>query len=94
MYGISAAAAIFQSIMEQILQGIPRVICFQDEILISSATEAEHFSTLETVMSRLQKCNAKLNEEKFHFLKSGVEFLGHVIDESGIHPHPRETCGN
>ena len=84
MHGISATATISQSVMEQILQGISG--CFQDDILISSATAEQHFAILETVMTRLQKYNAKLHAKKCQFFKSSVEFLGHVIDKSGIHP--------
>ena len=83
---VSAAAAIFQSFMEQILQGISGVIYFQDDILISSPTEDQHFAMVESSMTRFQKYNAKLNADKCKFFKSSIEFLGHVIDKSGIHP--------
>lgn len=86
MYGISAASAIFQSVIEQILQGIPNVICFQDDILISSSTTTEHLSTLKKVFDRLQKYNVHLNTEKCKYLETRVEFLGHMIDEEGSHP--------
>ena len=41
-FGISSAPGIFQRVMENILQGIPNVIVYLDDILLSSATESEH----------------------------------------------------
>lgn len=34
-YGVAPASAIFQSKMEQLLQGIPMVVCRVDDILVS-----------------------------------------------------------
>jgi len=34
IYGISSAAAIFQCTMDRILQAIPNVICYIDDILV------------------------------------------------------------
>ncbi|XP_054708231.1 uncharacterized protein K02A2.6-like [Uloborus diversus] len=85
-YGITSASAMFQSIIEQILQGFPSVICFQDDILISSTTKVEHFRLLEQVLQQFLKYNVHLNGDKCVFMQTKVEFLGHIIDEFGIHP--------
>ena len=37
--------------MEVILQGIPQVICYLDDILISDESDAEHMVNLETVLN-------------------------------------------
>ena len=34
-FGVASAPAVFQHIMERVLQGIPRVICYLDDILIT-----------------------------------------------------------
>ena len=41
-FGISSAPAKFQLTMEQILQGIPRVVAFMDDIELTGATAEEH----------------------------------------------------
>ena len=46
-YGISSAGAIFQRAMENLLQGIPGVIVFIDDVLITAKTEADHLKALE-----------------------------------------------
>ena len=40
-YGVSTAPAIFQSVMDRILQGLP-VACYLDDLLIATKTEEEH----------------------------------------------------
>ena len=46
-FGISSAPGIFQKAMETLLQGIPGVMVYIDDILkLTSATEAEHLKAL------------------------------------------------
>ena len=49
-YGISSAPGIFQRLMENLLNGIPRVTVYIDDILIVSDSESEHLETLEAVL--------------------------------------------
>ena len=48
-YGISSAPAIFQWLVESVLEGLPQVVVYLDDILISGATLPEHLNTLELV---------------------------------------------
>ena len=45
-YGISSAPALFQRTMESILQGIPRVIVYIDDVMITGETEEQHLKSL------------------------------------------------
>ena len=45
-FGISSAPAIFQRTIENILQGIPNVVVYIDDILIAGKTEREHLRNL------------------------------------------------
>ena len=53
-FGISSAPAMFQKVMDTILQGVPQTLCFIDDILIMGSSEEEHLKNLEEVLSRLQ----------------------------------------
>ena len=53
LYGISSAPRIFQRVMETLLQDIPGVIVYIDDILITGATEEKHLKSLEEVLRRL-----------------------------------------
>ena len=51
-FGISSAPAIFQKTMDVILQGIPHVCCYIDDILITGVNQQEHLQNLEEILCR------------------------------------------
>jgi len=85
-YGVTTAPAIFQSVMDQMLNGLEHVCCFIDDILISSATLEEHKVQLEQVLQRLQENGVLVNKSKCEFAVPEVQYLGHRIDADGLHP--------
>ena len=85
-FGVASAPAIFQRTMENILQGIPRVSVYIDDILVTGATDEEHLQNLEEVLSRLQAAGARLKQKKCSFMLPSVEYLGHRISEAGLQP--------
>ena len=85
-FGVSSAPGIFQKTMETLLHGIPDVIVYLDDILISRATEAEHIQSLEEVLKRLSEAGLRAKKHKCKFLAPFVEFLGHLVDSRGIRP--------
>ncbi|PIK56483.1 hypothetical protein BSL78_06598 [Apostichopus japonicus] len=52
-FGISSAPGIFQRAIEGILQGMPNVVVYLDDILITGATEEEHLMILDEVLSHV-----------------------------------------
>lgn len=91
VYGISSAPAIFQSVMDEVLKGLKGVCCYIDDVLITGCSEKECTSRVEAVLSRLNEYGFKLKEEKCEFLKQSVTFLGHTINEKGIHTNPEKV---
>ena len=45
-FGISAAPSIFQRVVDNIIQGIPGVVVYLDDILISAPNAREHLQSL------------------------------------------------
>ena len=100
-FGVASAPAVFQKVMDTVLQGLQRVICYLDDILVCGSTEEEHHRNLEAVLQRLQEYNIQARRDKCVFMVDSVEYLGHRIDASGLHtlsgkvkaiqeaPHPR-----
>ena len=84
-YGVASAPAIFQSIMDKILQGLD-VPCLLDDILIAAENPSENLKLLTKVIQRLEKHGLKARKSKCFFLKDSVEYLGHIIDAKGIRP--------
>ena len=85
-FGVSSAPGIFQRTVEQLLRGIPGVLCYLDDILITGSTTEEHKTRLEKVLARLNDVGFKLSLNKCYFSVPSVSYLGYVIDASGLHP--------
>ena len=57
-----------------------------DDFLITGATETEHLNNLHEVLTHLEQAGMHLREDKCAFLLPQVEYLGHQISQSGLHP--------
>ena len=77
--------------MDKILHGLPGVICHIDDILITGKDDEEHLRHLAAVLNRLEEHNFRLKKDKCHFLIPSVEYLGHQIDQEGIHAVPSKV---
>ena len=49
-FSIASALAVFQRPIDTILQGIPHVVCYKDDILITGESETQHLQHLEEVL--------------------------------------------
>ena len=63
-FGVASAPAMFQKLMDTVLQGMSGVICYIDDILISAIDESSHLDVLGEVLSRLEKHGFRLKREK------------------------------
>ena len=84
-FGVASAPAIWQRTMDTILQGIPNVQCFLDDIVVAGGNMEEHLHLLETVFKRLEQYGLTINKKKSVFFRRQIEFCGHVIDAQGLH---------
>ena len=90
-FGVASAPAVFQRIMDTMLQGMPSVISYIDDILITGRNEAEHLRNLEKVLHQLQEHGVRLHKEKCLFFQESVEYLGHCVDSRGIHTSEKKV---
>lgn len=88
-FGIASAPA--PDAMDIILQGIPGVVCYIDDILVTRETEEQHLNQLEQVLKRLHEYGLRLKLKKCDFLKPAVEYLGHGVDQHGLHALPSKV---
>ena len=82
-HGVSASPGIFQRLMEQLLQGIPMIAVYLDDIVCTGRTDEE---SRATVLGRLQTAGLRLKLDKCEFLQPSCIYLGHRLDVEGIHP--------
>ena len=85
-FGVSSAPGIFQRTMDSLLQGLPHVTVYLDDILITGETEQEHLQNLDTVLQKLQTAGLRMKKSMCLFMAPEVEYLGHKINSEGLHP--------
>ena len=89
-FGLCNAPGTFERLMETVLKGMQwhRAVLYLDDIIIFSESVEEHLERLEEIFMRLKNANLTLKPSKCHFFQKKVEFLGHIVDEEGIHTDP------
>ena len=83
-FSVAPAPALFQRTMDSILQGLPHVSVYIDDILITGPSDEDHLKTLDKVLSRLETAGARLKRDKCFFMQPHVEYLGHRISAEGL----------
>ena len=93
-FGLKNAPAVFQWFMQRVLMGLnpaqgPEFVSvYLDDILVLSKTFEEHIEHLRRVIELLSEAGLKIKPSKCHFICQQVEYLGHLVTPSGIHPNP------
>ena len=72
--------------MENILQGVPKVVVHLDNILITGENDDQPLKNLSKVLSRMQQAGLHLKKDKCELMSLSVIYLGHCIDAQGLHP--------
>ena len=89
-FGLCNAPATFERLMELVLSGLHWQICliYLDDIIIFGKKFSEMIKNMDFVLERFAKAGLKLKPQKCQLFKKEVEFLGHVINEHGVHTDP------
>jgi len=85
-FGLTNAPATFQRFMNTVFSDVldKYVVVYLDDILIFSRNPEEHKDNVHEVLSRLWKHRLYAKPEKCEFSVNTTEFLGFVINLSGI----------
>ncbi|KAI3732746.1 hypothetical protein L1987_63954 [Smallanthus sonchifolius] len=97
-FGLTNAPAVFMDLMNRVCKPYldKFVIVFIDDILIYSKTKADHEQHLRLVLDILKKEQLYAKFSKCEFWLKEVQFLGHIVNDKGIHVDPAkiETVKN
>ena len=72
--------------METLLQGIPGLCVFLDDIIITGKSKKEHLAHLQEVLHRLSDTGLRLKRQKCTFMAPEVVYLRYKISKAGIAP--------
>ncbi|GJW04179.1 hypothetical protein Tco_1563035 [Tanacetum coccineum] len=89
-FGLTNMPAVFMDLMNRVCKPYldKFVIVFIDDILIYSKNDEEHGKHLKTISELLKKEKLYAKFLKCDFWLDSIQFLGHMIDRSGIHVDP------
>ncbi|KAJ0694787.1 putative nucleotidyltransferase, Ribonuclease H [Helianthus annuus] len=89
-FGLTNAPAVFMDLMNRVCKPYldKLVIVFIDDILIYLRTKEDHEHHLRLIMELLKEEKLYAKFSKCEFWIREVHFLGHVINEKGIHVDP------
>ena len=92
-FGLCNAPATFERLMETILAGLHWEVCliYLDDVIVTGKSFEDMVWNLEKVFERFQQAGLKLKPRKCKLFSKEVEFLGHIISESGIKTDPNKT---
>ncbi|GJY33497.1 putative reverse transcriptase domain-containing protein [Tanacetum coccineum] len=89
-FGLTNAPAVFMDLMNRVCKPYldKFVIVFIDDILIYSRNKEEHANHLRIILELLRKEKLYAKFSKCDFWIRIVQFLGHLIDNQGLHVDP------
>ncbi|GKE41410.1 putative reverse transcriptase domain-containing protein, partial [Tanacetum coccineum] len=89
-FGLTNAPAMFIDLMNRRCKPYfdKFIIVFIDDILVYSKDEEEHGKHLKIILELLKKERLYAKFSKCDFWLDSVQFLGHVVDHSGVHVDP------
>ena len=88
-FGLTGAPNTFQRLMDFLLVDHKNAMVYLDDVVVYSEDEESHHHHLREFFEILRSAKIKLNLEKCSIGKEEIEFLGHVVNATGVKPDPK-----
>ena len=91
-YVLAGAPATFQSVVEDMVQVLDTndILAYVDDVICFHATFDKHLDGVRKLLEMVKRVGLKLSAKKCQFAKRSVNFLGHIIDHTGVRPVPEK----
>ena len=96
-FGLNVSSEIFQSRLNEALEGLEGVLCIADDILIYGCgdnveeAEKDHDNKLKAFLNRCRDTGIVLNKRKLKLRCSEVPFFGHRLTKDGLMADDEKT---
>uniref|UniRef100_A0A0K8T6F4 RNA-directed DNA polymerase n=1 Tax=Lygus hesperus TaxID=30085 RepID=A0A0K8T6F4_LYGHE len=90
-FGIKTAPSEFNRILSQLLNGLPKVEAYFDDIICHGTTLEECTENLIACLERLKENDLHLSRAKCSFFKESINYLGHVVSFNKIQKCPTKV---
>ena len=92
-FGLCNATATFQRLMAQALTRVTKkygnlVMCYVDDVVISTPTLADHNDTTDEVFVCMKRAGLKCKPSRCEILRDSIKYLGRMVDRPGERPDP------
>lgn len=91
IFGVNAAAEIFQHAIQTVLADIEGTRNVSDDIIVFGKDQESHDRALDHTLRKLHESGLTINAQKCEFSKSKITFFGHVFSSEGISPDPEKV---
>ena len=84
--GAQPSSAALYAVMSFILQGIPNIQVYCDDLFMHNLDKASHLKTINAVLCRLRKNGLRISPKKCKFKMDKITLFGFEISANGIKP--------
>ncbi|XP_076059845.1 uncharacterized protein LOC143036400 [Oratosquilla oratoria] len=85
-FGMRNSGASFQRLVNWIVEGLPGVRAYSDDIVVFSDSWEDHLHSLRELLGRLAQARLTVNLKKSSFGRSTIQYLGHQVGQGCISP--------
>lgn len=78
--------AVFTRMIRKLVDGVPNIFHYFDDVLIATDSWEEHLATLRMLFARVREANLTIKPKKTELGSSSIEFLGHKIGNGLVRP--------
>ncbi|XP_053698601.1 uncharacterized protein K02A2.6-like [Sabethes cyaneus] len=89
--GVKSAPGAFQPLVDRMIADIPGVRSFIDDVIVFGKDMKSHAASLNQLFQQFKEYGFHVKAEKCRFFQPTLRYLGHIVDNQGIHPDPENV---